>query len=506
MKVPRPTLLDGSVRGEAGGDTREEAQTPPPLAGEGRGEGEGMQSTRVADEVAICVQNLSKCYQIYDRPEDRLKQALVPRFQRLLGRPPTQYAREFWALKDVSFEVKKGETVGIIGRNGSGKSTLMQMICGTLTPTSGIVQTNGRIAALLELGSGFNPEFTGRENVYVNGSILGLSSEEVHEKFDEIAAFADIGGFIDQPVKTYSSGMFVRLAFAVIANVDAELLVIDEALAVGDAYFTQKCMRFLRKFGESGTILFVSHSTSAVTNLCRRAVWLDKGTVKAIGPAKETCEAYLEDLFDAPKDGKSAPSRGRQMAFSGGESPAPVPGTVSLTEKYVTKNEIKLFKFDGDATSYTTGGATITEVALLGRDGRRLNVASGLDEVRLRIVAKAHRALACVIVGFFVKDQLGQSLFGDHTYLAYEDQPLDLQSGQVVEATFDFTMPLLPNGQYSICVAVAEGDPDNNVQHHWVHDALIFTVSSPKLRYGLVGIPMREIRMSVLRSEVVSND
>ena len=229
----------------------------------------------MSDDIAIKVSNLSKCYQIYDKPHDRLKQSIYPRLQRLVGKQPVQYCREFWALKDVSFEIKKGETVGIIGRNGSGKSTLLQMICGTLNPTSGSIETHGRIAALLELGSGFNPEFTGRENVYMNAAILGLSREEIDAKYDEIVAFADIGNFVDQAVKTYSSGMMVRLAFAVIAHVDADILVIDEALAVGDAFFTQKCMRFIQQFkGDGGTLLFVSHDSAAVMNICSRAVWM----------------------------------------------------------------------------------------------------------------------------------------------------------------------------------------------------------------------------------------
>ena len=209
----------------------------------------------MSSEIAIRVTNLSKCYQIYENPRDRLKQFVVPRVKHAFGRQSCNYYREFWALRDVSFEVKRGETVGIIGRNGSGKSTLLQMICGTLTPTNGTVETSGRVAALLELGSGFNPEFTGRENVYMNGAVLGLSKEEIDARFNDIAEFADIGDFIEQPVKTYSSGMMVRLAFAVIAHVDADILVIDEALAVGDTFFTQKCMRFLRNFMKTRTVL-----------------------------------------------------------------------------------------------------------------------------------------------------------------------------------------------------------------------------------------------------------
>ncbi len=208
------------------------------------------------------------------------------------------YCREFWALRDVEFTVERGETVGIIGRNGSGKSTLLQLICGTLAPTAGEVKVKGRVAALLELGAGFNPEFSGRENVYMCASILGLERAEIDRRFPDIAAFAEIGEFIERPVKTYSSGMYVRLAFAVIAHVDADILVIDEALAVGDAFFTQKCMRFLRDFQKRGSLLFVSHDTSAVINLCRRALWLEEGRMRMAGSAKDVCEAYLATLFE----------------------------------------------------------------------------------------------------------------------------------------------------------------------------------------------------------------
>lgn len=252
----------------------------------------------MSSEIAIKVENLSKCYQIYDTPRDRLKQFVVPRLQGLAGKAPRQYFREFWALQDVSFEVKKGETVGIIGRNGSGKSTLLQMICGTLNPTSGSVETRGRIAALLELGSGFNPEFTGRENVYMNAAVLGLSREEVDARFDDIAAFADIGDFINQPVKTYSSGMYVRLAFAIQANIDPDILIVDEALAVGDAYFVHRCMARFHDLQRRGTtIIFVSHDASSVKRLCGRVLWLKDGNLTLVGNATTVVDAYLQDLF-----------------------------------------------------------------------------------------------------------------------------------------------------------------------------------------------------------------
>jgi len=254
------------------------------------------------DEFSIQVDGLSKRFDIFDHPSDRLKQPLFNRLRRLANLEPIQYGREHWALKDVSFKIRSGETVGIIGRNGSGKSTLLQIICGTLSPSTGNAMVNGRVAALLELGAGFNPEFTGRENVYMNGAILGLSEAEIDQRFEKIAAFADIGTFIDQPVNTYSSGMYVRLAFAVIAHVDADVLVIDEALAVGDVFFTQKCMRFLRQFQQKGTVLFVSHDSGAVVNLCSRAIWLDQGALREIGPANLVCEHYLASQYESDSE------------------------------------------------------------------------------------------------------------------------------------------------------------------------------------------------------------
>ncbi|MDB5799499.1 MAG: putative transporter, ATP-binding component [Rhodocyclales bacterium] len=244
----------------------------------------------MSSNIAIQVDALSKCYQIYDKPQDRLFQ--------MLGRNRKQY-REFWALRNISLDIRRGETVGIIGQNGSGKSTLLQMICGTVTPSGGTVQTHGRIAALLELGSGFNFEFTGRENVYLNGALLGLRAEEIDARFDEIADFAGIGDFMEQPVKTYSSGMTVRLAFAVSVCVEPEILVVDEALAVGDASFQFKCLNRLAALTEQGTtLLFVSHDLNMVRRFCNRVVYLRLGEVRAVGAPDEIAELYMLDLRD----------------------------------------------------------------------------------------------------------------------------------------------------------------------------------------------------------------
>jgi lipopolysaccharide transport system ATP-binding protein len=245
----------------------------------------------MSSEYAIEVQQISKCYQIYDKPSDRLLQMLPFTGQ--------QRFREFWALKDISFRVRKGEALGIIGRNGSGKSTLLQLICSTLRATSGQILAQGKIAALLELGSGFNPEFTGRENVYLNGALLGLKRAEIDARFDEIADFANIGDFIDQPTKTYSSGMLVRLAFSVSVCVEPDILVIDEALAVGDASFQFKCLGRLESLAEKGTtLLFVSHDMSMVKRFCNTAIYLNEGMLKASGSPETISEMYLLDMRD----------------------------------------------------------------------------------------------------------------------------------------------------------------------------------------------------------------
>jgi len=447
----------------------------------------------MSSEIAIKVEGLSKCYQIYDQPRDRLKQFILPRLQRSLGLSPKQYYREFWALKDVTFEVKKGETVGIIGRNGGGKSTLLQMICGTLSPTSGSIQTNGRIAALLELGSGFNPEFTGRENVYMNGAVLGLSKHEIDARFDDIAAFADIGDFIEQPVKTYSSGMMVRLAFAVIAHVDADILVVDEALAVGDAFFTQKCMRFLRNFMQTGTVLFVSHDTGSIRSLCNRAIWLEKGKVLQEGSPKDVCELYLEAFYEA-QQGKSSTTKLR--AFKKPDATLPLKDQrLKFINSSNLRNDVQIFKFDPNAASFGKGGAQIQEVCLLDENDHPLAWIVGGEKVTLRVIVRIFQELDSPIVGFYVKDRLGQALFGDNTYLSYKEQPIYCEDGDTLQADFVFYMPLLPAGEYSITVAIANGTQEMHEQHHWIHDAVLFKSESSSVATGLIGIPMLEIKL-----------
>lgn len=445
-----------------------------------------------SDDLAIRVDGLSKCYEIYERPQDRLKQSIVPRIRRRLGWPAPNYYREFWALRDVSFEVRKGETVGIIGRNGSGKSTLLQIICGTLTPTAGEVVTQGRIAALLELGAGFNPEFTGRENVYLNGCVFGLTREQVDQRFDAIAAFADIGDFIEQPVKTYSTGMYVRLAFAVIAHVDADVLVIDEALAVGDAVFIQKCMRFIRRFQEHGALLFVSHDTGSVINLCQRAIWLSNGGVRESGSAKEVTESYLQytlqEIYGDTIHLESArPSS--QSATDGTESES------KSEPECLPMPEVRASVYDNlsEANGWKTGAAEILSIAIDRMETGPESVFLGGERVALNIVAVAHVSLDQPILGFLVRDRLGQDLFGENTLDYTRIHPTRIPAGRKFSARFVFRLPLLPNGTYSVMASVADGTLHSHVQHHWLHDALLITVSSERIRWGLVGIPIEQV-------------
>lgn len=456
-----------------------------------------------SDAPAIRIHDLSKRYEIYEAPRDRLKQFFMPRVQRKLGIQARQYFREFWALKNLSFDIKRGETVGIIGRNGSGKSTLLQMICGTLTPTSGSVETSGRIAALLELGSGFNPEFTGRENIYLNASVLGLSQVQIEERFSAIVGFADIGDFVEQPVKSYSSGMTLRLAFAVIAHVDADILVVDEALAVGDAFFTQKCMRFLRDFMKTGTVLFVSHDTASIKSLCSRAVWLERGEVVLEGSAKEVCERYLEGFYES-KQGSGSSTRLKDSSIQ--DEPVPEKDQrLAFINHTNLRNDIEIFKFDPEASSFGLGGARIVNVTLLDRDNKRLTWIVGGEQVTLQIDIDVMEDLQSPIVGFFVKDRLGQPLFGDNTFLFFKDMPLRCQPGERIQASFVFSMPLLPVGDYSITIAIANGTQENHQQQHWIHDAVVFKSESSSVSTGLIGIPMLDVKLQVLETRYESN-
>ncbi len=446
----------------------------------------------MSSEETIRLENVGKTYRIFKRPEDRLRQMFA------LGR--RKYYSEYVALKDVSFSVRRGEAVGIVGRNGAGKSTLLQLICNTAKPTSGSIRTNGRIAALLELGAGFNPEFTGRENVFLAATILGLSTAQVRERYDQIVDFAGIGDFIDQPVKLYSSGMYARLAFAVAAHVDASVLIVDEILSVGDAAFTQKCMRFVHEFKKTGTLLFVSHDTSAVTGLCDRAIWIDRGEMRAEGPASDIVHQYIASLYgeDGGEDFKIGGERKRRLR------PVSDPRDNVLKQSRF-RNEIEVFDFDPDGPWFGKRGATIVDVRLLDERGAAVAALVGSEVSVLEVRAVVHATLDRPIIGFFVKNQLGQNLFGDNTFLTYRSNPQPAVAGQLIVARFRFQMPYLPQGDYSVNAAIANGSQWDHVQHHWIDDAVFFRVDASHVAKGLVGIPMLDIELSVsAQGEVAS--
>ena len=444
----------------------------------------------MSSEPAIAIQltEVGKAFRVFKKPEDRLKQMFL-RDRRLY--------EEYWAVDDVSVQIPAGSSVGIIGRNGSGKSTLLQMVCGTLQPTRGAIEVKGRIAALLELGAGFNPEFTGRENVFLAASILGLTQEQVTSRFDDIAAFAGIGEFIDQPVKTYSSGMYARLAFAVAAHVDADILVIDEILAVGDAAFTQKCMRFIRKFREHGTLLFVSHDLGSVANLCDFVVWMDRGRAREIGPTVDVCHNYHvaidRELDDGARFHIGGARRAPEIATA---KPEPTIDHRHEQLQEVHDRSVQVFDFNPDGPWFGRQGATIEKVLLASKGGEPLAVLSGGEVVVLTVQGVAREEISSLIVGFYLRDRLGQALFGDNTFMTYQASPLSLSAGEEFEAKFEFQMPYMPTGDYAFAIAVAEGTQDNHLQHHWLEEGLIVRVLSSHVARGLVGLPMIDIALA----------
>lgn len=466
--------------------------------------------------VALRVNRLGKRYDLYARPSDRLRQFIVPRLQRLLRAQIRSYGRAVWALRDVSFDVRRGDAVGIIGRNGSGKSTLLQLVTGVLAPTEGSVETHGRVAALLELGSGFNPDFTGRENVHLNGQVLGLTHAELVARFDDIAAFADIGHYIDQPVKTYSSGMFVRLAFAVVAHVRADILVVDEALSVGDVFFGQKCMRFLRSFREQGgTLFFVSHDASAVINLCDRAVWLEGGRVVDIGDPETLCRRYIKQAYREREQWVDHLAAGTQSADAGTTAPAKARrpntplGGIPLRREFWARerraNPISVSAFNRSSDAYGLYGVQIEDVAFFNESGERQGVVMGGEEVTFSIFATAHRLIEFPAAGIVIRDRLGQAVFTEGTTLAfagaYEEEGLRFEPGDRVRVDFHFVMPILSEGAYSISVAVAEGFGHDHVQHHLIHDALALTALASPLLHGIAGFAGARMRIALYREE-----
>ena len=437
-----------------------------------------------SSDIAIRVSNLSKCYQIYDTPRDRLKQFVMPRIRRVAGTQQKQYFREFWALKDVSFEIKKGETVGIIGRNGSGKSTLLQMICGTLTPTSGSIQTKGRIAALLELGSGFNPEFTGRENVYMNAAVLGLSKDEIDARFEDIAAFADIGQFLEQPVKTYSSGMVVRLAFSVQSQIDPDILIVDEALSVGDAKFQAKCFERLRQLKENGTsILLVTHSTEQIVTHCSNAILLNAGVQVEAGEPRRVVNRYMDLLFGKERKTIESEPRGKST-----DNLILLNNDVS----YSLNNQYDVFstRLGYNPHEYRWGDGTVSILDFyLAADGEPYPTAVTTGQtICLAVSVKFHNSLTRPILGITIKTKEGVTVYGVNSEtLACDEFQLLGQKSTVVQAEANFKCSLAP-GDYFVSLGIATRNGEEVIPHDRRYDSIHLQVRPHSGFFGLVDL------------------
>jgi lipopolysaccharide transport system ATP-binding protein len=434
-------------------------------------------------DIAIRVQNLSKCYQIYDNPGDRLKEFVAPRIKRLLGMPHTPYFREFWALNDISFEVKRGETVGIIGRNGSGKSTLLQIICGTLTPTHGEVQTNGRVAALLELGAGFNPEFTGRENVYLNAAVLGLSQAEIEARFDAIAAFADIGAFIDQPVKTYSSGMGVRLAFAVQSQIDPDIFIVDEALSVGDAKFQAKCFDRLRQLKENGTcILLVTHSSEQIVSHCSSAILLNQGIQLESGKPKDVVNRYLDLLFGKEKSATTP------AAEKTPDMVAALPDTSSYQLSNLEDTFAKRPGYNPHEYRWGDGTATILDYFLAVEDDCYPTAVSTGQNITLAVSIKLNQDFHRPILGITIKTKEGITVYGVNSEtLGCTDFGEAGQSGTVIQTHSVFKCTLAA-GDYFISLGLATKHGEEVIPHDRRYDAIHLQVRPTEQFFGLADL------------------
>lgn len=397
----------------------------------------------------ISVKNIKKIYKLYEKPSDRLKEAI-----NFFGK---EYHTDFYALDDITLEIERGMSVGIIGTNGSGKSTLLKILTGVLNPTSGEVFVDGKVSALLELGIGFNMEYTGIENIYLSGTIMGYTKEKMDKKIDEIIKFADIGDFIYQPVKTYSSGMFARLAFSVAISVDPEILIVDEALSVGDIRFQQKCYRKMEEFKKERTVLLVTHDMGAITKFCDKAIWIEKGKLMDYGDpvvVSKKYQAYLQNYNLERLDKKG-------------------------NKKNTGNNKEKTYNIDIDREKIESFGDKLAEITGIGmfdaQKKEKIDLISPGMKVAVLIRIKNNIEIYDEIVGFTIKDRLSNIVFQTNSFDLERKLPADI--GEYIYE-FSFIMPELNTGEYMISPAVASGTQLNHVQHNWMHDVYVFQIIS----------------------------
>lgn len=425
-------------------------------------------------EVTIQVDHVGKIYRLYDKPKDRIKEAFS------LTRKT--YYKEHHALQDVSFAVHRGETVGIIGTNGAGKSTILKIITGVLSPTSGNVAVNGRISALLELGAGFNMEYSGLENVYLNGTMIGFSREEIDQKLDDILSFADIGDFIHQPVKTYSSGMFVRLAFAVAINIDPEILIVDEALSVGDAFFQVKCYHKFEEFKKQGrTILFVSHDLGSINKYCDRVILLNKGKKLAEGNPKDMIDLYKKVMAgqDVPQMEDGAQKAQRTDRTPAGRMMAPPDGR--LWSDSMEKNP--------NCSSYGNGYATILDYCVLDQNHNITNVLAAGEDYTVRMRVQFHHRISEPVLALTIRDKQGTDICGTNTM--YEGfNTGEVENGDVRMISFTQRMNL-KGGEYLLCLGCT-GFIDGDFEvYHRLYDVCLIRVASSKMLVGFYDMQTR---------------
>ncbi|WP_411556215.1 ABC transporter ATP-binding protein [Pantoea agglomerans] len=444
---------------------------------------------------ALEIIDVSKCYQVFDSPVRRLKQFIVPNIERKLGKVPRVYHEEFWALQDISFNLPKGETLGVVGRNGSGKSTLLQIIAGTLSPTQGSVNIQGRVAALLELGAGFNGDFTGRENVYLNGALLGLTKEEIDSKLDDILSFADIGHFINNPVKTYSSGMMVRLAFAVQAQIDPEILIVDEALAVGDAKFQAKCFARLKQLKNDGTsILFVSHATEQIITHCDKAILLNDGSIVGNGAPKDIVNKYLDLLF-----GKSSSANAKRIKEDNHLKSANKIEK-DQTERFNVSQEIEPVvtleengfenrnNYNPNEFRWGDRAAEIQDFSLVQGENLYPFSVSGNGNIKLKFLVKFNSTIFRPIFGFAVKTKDGVTIYNTNTNILEIPFIEAGEEGKLYTVNTEMPMRLF-QGDYFISIGLASYDTSGEVvPHDRRYDSIHITVEPTPEFLGLVNL------------------
>lgn len=430
-------------------------------------------------DIAITIQNLSKQYLIYNKPIDRIKETFHP-----FGK---KFHTPFRALQNINLTVPRGQSIGIIGRNGSGKSTLLQIICGVLQPTEGDVTVNGRVSALLELGAGFNPEFTGRENVYMSTAILGLSRRQTDARFQQITDFADIGEFIERPVKTYSSGMYVRLAFATAISVDPQVLIIDEALAVGDIFFQQKCMDHMRRMMEQCTIALVSHDMHSVTNLCDRVVVLDKGRIVFDGKPPEGVAKYTKILHNEEFRKKQAKAEPERLSL---------PETIQRKATAIAGDFPEWLVVTEDQTG--GAGEVIILRAFVSKDGLPARTVQAGDRVTVHLLLRALGIRANIIFGYTIKDRVGNAIFGENSF-CLSGGPRSLEAGYSI-VNFSFVWPEVYPDDYTITLGVGEGDhPLAHKVQCWAHNiASLSAIAPDQAIHGMFNNPLQFLEVTCL--------